>query len=295
MTRQIAVVSGKGGTGKTSLTALWGAKNAKRPVFVDADVDASNLPLAFRHTLRERQRFIGREVAVVDQAVCTECGVCTDLCRFGAFITRENGSRVSYEVDPLACEGCTLCSLACPSHAISMVPHESGDWFVSDTPYGPLVHAQLGIAEGNSGKLGTQVRRAGEDLAEEENRDLILIDGPPGIGCQTIAALTGVDLAVVVTEPSASGRHDMARVLAVIARLGVPAVVILNKVDLAPAQEDPIRLAAAQHGADLVGTVPFVPELPRALAMGTLIESPPPGLVSAMSVLWARIWSHLPD
>jgi len=292
MLRQISVVSGKGGTGKTSLTALW-ARRAEAVVLVDADVDASNLPLAFSHRERQRHRFVGRDVAVVNETLCTACGLCADMCRFEAFRTVQRDGGTGYEVDPLACEGCTLCSLACPPGAITMHPHESGEWFVSDTPYGPLVHAQLGVAEGNSGKLVTQVRRAAEEVAEAEGRDLILIDGPPGIGCQTTAALTGADLAVVVTEPSASGRHDMARLLQVIARFDVPALVVLNKADLAPDQEDPLRRAAARHGADFIGTVPFVPELPRVLAMGTLLSSPPPALLPVIESLWDTVMDHL--
>lgn len=285
MLRQVSVVSGKGGTGKTSLTALWSTL-AERAVLVDADVDASNLPLALAHTERQRQTYIGRHVAVVDDASCTACGACASACRFEAFRTVQRDGDVRYEVDALACEGCTLCELACPTGAITMHPHESGEWFVSDTEYGPLVHARLGVAEGNSGKLVTQVRRIAEDIAEAEGRSLILIDGPPGIGCQTTAALTGADLAVLVTEPSASGRHDMGRLLSVIDRLGLPAVVVLNKADLAPDQRGPIERLAAQHGARFVGSIPFVPEIPRLLAMGTLVASPPPALMPAVQSAW---------
>ena len=285
MLRQVSVVSGKGGTGKTSLTALWSTL-AHGAVLVDADVDASNLPLAIAHTERERHVYVGREVALVNERLCTACGLCAEVCRFGAFRTVRRDGGTAYEVDPLECEGCTLCKFVCPADAITMLPHESGEWFVSDTAYGPLVHARLGVAEGNSGKLVTQVRRTAEDLTDSEGRSLILIDGPPGIGCQTTAALTGVDLAVVVTEPSASGRHDMGRLLSVIERLRLRAIVVLNKADLAPDQQGPIERLAAQHGARFVGTVPFVPELPRLLSMGALVASPPPALMLAVRSAW---------
>jgi len=284
VTPQITVVSGKGGTGKTTLTALWGSM-ANRPVLVDADVDASNLPLAYSHEVREQHSFVGRDVAVVNESLCKNCGVCARECRFGAFFQVEG----QFRVDPLACEGCTLCSLMCPLEAITMQPHLSGTWFVSETGVGPLVHAQLGIAEGNSGKLVTQVRRAGEKLAEERSASVVLVDGPPGIGCQTTAAMAGASLVVLVTEPSASGRHDMERLLSVTNRLGVLALVVLNKIDLAPAEEALIRATASRMGAEYIGSVPFIPEIPGLLASGTLIKNCPQVLKEVADRLWGVI------
>jgi MinD superfamily P-loop ATPase len=173
-----------------------------------------------------------------------------------------------------------------------MEPHVSGDWFVSHTQYGPLVHAQLGVAEGNSGKLVTQVRRVGEKLAEEQNAAVILVDGPPGIGCQTTAALSGATLVVLVTEPSASGRHDMERLLAVTNRLGVPAVVVLNKADLAPGEETIIRNTASAMGAQFIGVVPFVQEIPSLLASCELLNSCPRVLADVAGGLWDHIWER---
>lgn len=284
MTPQITVVSGKGGTGKTTLTALWGSM-ADRPVLVDADVDASNLPLAYPHETREQHPFVGRDVAVVNEPLCKNCGVCARACRFDAFFQVEG----QFRVDPLACEGCTLCTLMCPLDAITMKPHVSGTWSVSETGFGPLVHAQLGIAEGNSGKLVTQVRRAGEKLAEERAAAVILVDGPPGIGCQTTAAMAGASLVVLVTEPSASGRHDMERLLSVTNRLGVVALVVLNKVDLAPAEEALIRTTVSRMGAEYIGSLPFIQEVPGLLASGTLISECPRALREAAEGLWKVI------
>lgn len=286
--KQIVVVSGKGGTGKTSTTLFW-TTMAKNTVFVDADVDAPNLGIALPYTIRETNEYADRAVAYIHQDKCTAHGHCFELCRFDA-IRVENGT---YEVDPIACEGCTLCQLGCPESAIEMVTRVTGEWFTSDTPYGPFVSARLDVGEGNSGALVTQVRYAAEEIGEADNRDLMLIDGPPGIGCQTIAAITGVDLAVIVTEPSKSGIHDLERIAAVCTRLGVPAVTIINKESLAPAVADTVRAAAEQAGVPVIGSIPFFPELPRALASGRLLESPPSGVNSVMAVLWSRVRSHL--
>jgi len=258
-------------------------------VFVDTDVDAPNLGIALPYKIRETKPYIGRTVAMIDQSKCTSCGRCVELCRFDA-IRVENGM---YEVDPIACEGCTLCKLACPESAIDMVSRMTGEWFSSDTTYGPFVSARLDVGEGNSGALVTQVRRVAEEIGESEGCDMMLIDGPPGIGCQTIAAITGVDLAVIVTEPSKSGIHDLERIASVCARLGVPAVTIINKESLAPAVADAVRLAADRAGVPVIGSIPFFPELPRALASGHLLESPPSGVRSVMAVLWSRVRSHL--
>ena len=292
--RHVCVVSGKGGTGKTSLSAFWGAQ-LKNHAMVDADVDASNLPLVFSGEVTERNVYVGGNVALVDQDACTQCGLCADSCRFDAIRVTVDNRGKRYEVDPLACESCTLCSLVCPEDAISMIAHEAGEWFVTQTRFGPLVHAQLTVAEGNSGKLVTQVRKAAERIVAETGLDMILIDGPPGIGCQTTAALNGVDLAVVVTEPTTSGRHDMERILAVINRLNIPALVVINKIDLAPFYEELIRTSASRYGAEMVGTVPFIEGFSRAMAMGTLIDHPPAGLPERMQDLWDQIERRIPE
>ncbi len=284
--QQIAVVSGKGGTGKTLLTALW-STFADQPIMADADVTASNLPLLFSHETEASHDYYGMPVAVVDQEECQHCGVCADACRFDAFrVTVGQDGITYYEVDPLSCEGCTLCTLVCPQSGIRMEPHRAGEWFVSSTSLGPLVHGQLAVGEGNTGKLVTELRRAAEDIAEDQYREYLLIDGPPGIGCQTIAAISGVDLAIVVTEPTVSGVHDMGRMLEVTKRLGLPSAVVINKVDLAPQMAETIAAAAAAHDADVIGKLPFLEEIPFALAAGTLTSSPPEALRSAAEAAW---------
>ena len=293
--KQVVVVSGKGGTGKTSLSAFW-ASRAKNAIMIDADVDASNMPLVFNGTIVEQQQYFGRDVAHVPQDLCQHCGKCAEACRFDAFrVTVGEDGLSYYEVDELACEGCTMCVYACPQNGITMIPHNAGKWFVSETDYGTLVHAELGVGQGNSGKLVTEVRKAGERLAAEQNRDLVVIDGPPGIGCQTTAAITGTDLAVVVTEPTGSGRHDMERILEVIGRMNIPAVVVVNKADLAPQYGQTIAAAAAKHGAEVVGSVPFFPELPHAMAMGTALKQPPKGFEELMSGIWRKIEAAIPE
>jgi MinD superfamily P-loop ATPase len=293
--KHVTVVSGKGGTGKTTLTAFWGSLLADH-VMVDADVDAANLPLVFRHTDEPDNAYFGADRAVVDQELCAHCGTCADACRFDAFrVTIGDDGTSYYTVDPLACEGCTLCTLVCPLEGITMQAHESGTWCIAETDYAPMVHASLSVGEGNSGKLVTEVRRAAEGIAIEQGRDLILIDGPPGIGCQTTAAINGVDLVVVVTEPTLSGIHDMERLLEVINRMGIPAVVVLNKADLAPQHEQTARNAAAKHGAELIGSVPFIEDFPRAMAMGTLLTRPPEGVPERMRAIWAEVVSRIPE
>jgi MinD superfamily P-loop ATPase len=192
--KQIVVISGKGGTGKTILTASFAAL-AQNKVMVDCDVDAADLHLLLQPEIKERHEFRSGMTARINAEICEQCGQCISVCRFDA-ISKD------FIVDPVSCEGCTICSYVCPAGAITLEENISGEWFISNTKYGPLVHAKLGIAEENSGKLVMQVRQAAKEIAEKDNLDYVIIDGPPGIGCPVIASLSGVDLAVIVTEPT---------------------------------------------------------------------------------------------
>jgi len=203
--KQIVVISGKGGTGKTVMSGCLAAL-ARNAVMVDADVDASNLHLLLHPEIEERHVFKSGKKAVINEEECTGCGICVPHCRFDALIENEDGK---VRVDPLACEGCGVCRIVCPVEAVIMEENTSGEWYVSRTKYGPLVHARLGIAEENSGKLVSEVRKKAVEIAGLEGRDLIIMDGAPGIGCPVIASVTGTDLALVVTEPSLSGLQDM--------------------------------------------------------------------------------------
>jgi len=247
--KQIVVISGKGGTGKTIVAASFAAK-AEQGVFVDTDVDASNLHLLLRPQVLETHVFQTGQAAVCDKAACTGCGRCVEVCRFAAIDS-------SFNVDPLACEGCGLCVRVCPSAAIRMEKEEKGAWYVSRTAYGPFVHAHLAAGAENSGKLVTRVRQAAQQLAEQEGHPTIIIDGPPGIGCPVMASISGTDMAVVVTEPTLSGWHDAQRVMRVAEHFRVPVSVVINKYDLNEGVSKEIEGACRQRDIRLLGKIPF--------------------------------------
>ncbi len=247
--KQIVVISGKGGTGKTTLTAAL-VSLAERVVVADCDVDAADLHFLLGPEVRERHRFVGGRVPVVDHDLCTECGACADACHWEAI--DEHG-----HVDRLACEGCAVCSHVCPVDAIVMEERVCGEWYVSRTRYGPFIHARLGIAEENSGKLVTQVRKAARETALEQDSSWVFIDGPPGIGCPVIASISGVDLALVVTEPTISGIHDMERVLDVSRHFEVPSAVVINKYDLNEENTRTIEEICRRRAVPILGRIPF--------------------------------------
>ncbi|MCU0236161.1 MAG: ATP-binding protein [Acidobacteria bacterium] len=255
--RELVVISGKGGTGKTSLTASF-AVLAERPVIVDCDVDAADLHLVLAPAIRERHEFHSGRKAVIRPQDCNGCGTCLDVCRFEAVrkATREDGT-VTFAIDPFACEGCGACVRFCPERAIDFPESLSGEWMVSDTRCGPMVHACLGIAAENSGKLVSLVRREARRIAEEENRSMVIVDGPPGIGCPVIASLTGASLVLVVTEPTVSGEHDLERVLALARHFDMPAAVCVNKWDLNPEMTERIEERAKASGAKIAGRVRY--------------------------------------
>ena len=232
--KEIVVVSGKGGTGKTSVTASL-AVLAERPVLADCDVDASDLYLVLAPRILERHEFFGGRKAVVREADCLGCGDCRRRCRFGAVARRDRSPAGQvFAVDPFSCEGCGVCVRFCPASAIDFPERSCGEWMVSATRCGPMVHARLGIAAENSGKLVSTVRREARRVAEAEGRSLIVVDGPPGIGCPVIASLTGASLVLAVTEPTLSGEHDLARVLDLARHFGIPSAVCVNKWDINP-------------------------------------------------------------
>ena len=265
MIREIVIVSGKGGTGKTSLAAAFAAL-AKNGILCDADVDAADLHLLMQPEVKEQTDFMGGSKAVIDPDLCTGCGTCRTLCRFDAISDR-------YEVDPIRCEGCGVCVDFCPEQAIAFPVQRCGEWYVSDTRFGPMVHARLGIAEENSGRLVSLVRKETRQLAEERGLDLILTDGPPGIGCPVIAAIGGATALVIVVEPTVSGIHDMERVVDLAAHFRVPGMVIVNKYDLNVGMTETIEQLAVQRNLVVLGRVPFDPVFTRSMVQGqTLFE-----------------------
>jgi len=239
--KQLIILSGKGGTGKTTVAAALAhlAAQTHRLIIADADVDAANLGLLLAPVTEETHDFTGGQVAAIDPAVCTACGRCAEVCRFDAV-----RPGTPYMIDALACEGCAACQYECPANAIALHSQRAGQWFIAATHYGPLYHAQLFAGQENSGKLVTLVKQLARLRALDEGADLLLVDGPPGIGCPVIAALAGADLALIVTEPTVSGVHDLERILGVVAHFQVRATVLLNKADLSPAHAEARRRLA---------------------------------------------------
>jgi MinD superfamily P-loop ATPase len=260
--KEVVVLSGKGGTGKTSIVGSLAAL-ADDKVLADCDVDAADLHLLLSPSERIRSEFWSGQVAYIDEDKCTECGLCQELCRFNAI--------KDFRVDAVSCEGCGFCSHVCPVEAITMSERMAGYWFVSDTRYGPLVHARLGIAQENSGKLVAIVRQQAKQIAEERGLDYIISDGPPGIGCPVISSLSGAGLALLVTEPSLSGIHDLERVLGVCCHFGVPAMVCINKYDLNEENARQIEDQCLSQGVEIAGRIPFDNVVTKAIVQGVPI------------------------
>jgi MinD superfamily P-loop ATPase len=283
--KQLVVISGKGGTGKTSIVASLAFLSAcETPVATaDCDVDAANLALLLPGEDVRTELFWSGRRARIDAGSCSLCGLCAEQCRAAAIRIEDFAV-----VDPLACEGCGVCELVCPEEAVSFVDNQAGVWMERRTAFGPLIHAALGIAQDNSGKLVAQVRQEARNVAERDDIDLILVDGPPGIGCPVHASLTGCDLALVVTEPTPSGEHDLERVLELLDHFRVSATVLINKHDLSAEFTTRIDALARRAGVQVVGKLPFSPEVPRALARGEL-----PLAVEAVAAPLAGAWERI--
>jgi len=238
---------------------------AQNKVLADCDVDAANLCLLLHPEIQEEHSFSGGKKARVDLEVCTGCGKCLEVCRFSAIDGREDGK---IRIDPISCEGCGVCAYICPVEAISMETSISGKWFVSSTKYGPFVHARLGTGEENSGKMVAEVRKKAKEIAERNALDFVIVDGPPGIGCPVIASLSGTDLALVVTEPTLSGIHDMERVIGVSTHFRTQAACCINKFDLNLRMTRQIEEWCDENSVPLVGKIPFDEAVTRSLVQG---------------------------
>lgn len=283
--KQLAVISGKGGTGKTILSASF-AVLASDKVMADCDVDAANLHLLLHPEIQERNTFIGGKEALLSQERCTGCGRCLEVCRFDAVSENPDGE---FRIDPLACEGCAVCRQVCPSDAIDMEDADTGEWYLSETAYGPFIHARLNIGAENSGKLVTEVRQQAQALAKQRGLGRVIVDGPPGIGCPVVAALSGVDLALVVTEPTPSGIQDMDRVIRAAQHFGIQSACCINKHDLNPSLTGEIEGWCAQQGVEVVGRIPFDTGVADAITQGTppvlFLEN---GTAEAIRETWGR-------
>ncbi len=284
---EIVILSGKGGTGKTSIVGSLAAL-AKNKVLADCDVDAADLHLLLSPSVKQETEFWSGQVARIDEHKCNECFLCQDMCRFDAI--------KDFRVDPVSCEGCGFCSHICPVEAITMEDNMSGHWFISDTRYGPLVHARLGIAQENSGKLVAQVRQQAKKIAGEQGLDYIISDGPPGIGCPVISSLSGASLALLVTEPTLSGIHDLERVLGVCRHFGIPAVVCINKYDLNEENTRKIEDYCRSQDIEVASRIPFDNAVTEALVRGVPIVEYGDGRVSQeIEKLWQNISKMLED
>lgn len=285
---EVTVLSGKGGTGKTTLTGCFAALS-RDSVFTDCDVDAANLSLIMHPTLQATEDFKASRKASIQADKCSSCGLCIELCRFQAISE-------AFTVNPLFCEGCGVCYHACPEDAVMLSEVVSGKWFISETPYGPLVHARLGIAEENSGKLVTLVRNKAKEIARKKNKSLVITDGPPGIGCPVIASLSGASVALIVTEPTLSAIHDMERVLAVCRHFQVPALLCINRHDLS--EENCLRIDdfCRKQEVPLAGKVPLDRTVTGAMLKGVpLVDHSTGPAANSIKKIWEELNKYIPS
>lgn len=280
--KQLTIISGKGGTGKTSITAAF-ASLAETTVFADCDVDAADLHLILKPEIKKTMRFQGLKIASIDNDKCTNCKKCLESCKFDAI--NEN-----IEIKKESCEGCGVCAYVCPSDAIDMIDRDSGFAYVSETRFGPLSHAVLNIAEEASGKLVALVRENAKKILEEKKMDLIIIDGPPGIGCPVIASITGVDLVLIVTEPTLSALHDLERIYGVSSHFKIPAVVCINKFDINLDNYRKIEEFCRNNNIPVVGKLPYDIAITRAMVEGKNIVEYSKGVLSNEIIkMWEEI------
>ena len=279
--KELVVLSGKGGTGKTSIVASFAAL-ARSKVLADCDVDAADLHLVLQPTMRASHEFWSGQVAVIDEEKCTQCDLCQDLCHFEAIN--------DFRVDPVSCEGCGFCFHICPAEAITMKESMSGHWFIADTKYGTLVHARLGIAQENSGKLVALVRQQARGIAESDRLNYIISDGPPGIGCPVISSLSGANLALLVTEPTQSGIHDMERVIDVCRHFEVPALVCINKHDINEDNTSSIEKYCISQGLKVAAKIPFDNVVTEAIVKGVpVVEYSQGRITEEIESLWHHV------
>jgi MinD superfamily P-loop ATPase len=289
--KEITILSGKGGAGKTSVAAAL-ASVAQNAVFCDNDVDAADLHLIFNPEIKESYTFSSGNKAVINTDECTNCGLCTDYCRFDAIHINASGQ---LEVNHFQCEGCRLCERVCPAEAITMIENNNNYWYVSETRFGTLVHAKMGPGEENSGKLVTEVRRKAKEIATEIKADFIVNDGPPGIGCSAIASVTGTDLVLLVIEPTLSGLHDAARLVELAESFKIPIHAVINKFDINPEITGKVEKYLSDKNIPLAGKLAFEPKMVESMvAEKTIVEFAPDENISReFFSIWNKIAVNL--
>lgn len=284
---EITILSGKGGTGKTSITAAL-ASLAQNTVFCDCDVDASDLHLILNPNIINKEIFEGAWLAEINTEICSNCGLCKEYCRFDAIhINEEN----HYQVNPFQCEGCRLCERVCPSNAIKSSRSTNNFWYISETRFGNMVHAHMGAGEENSGKLVTQVRKQAKEIAKQFNNEYILNDGPPGIGCPVISSLSGTNLVLLIIEPSLSGLHDIKRLISLVRDFNIPMKAIINKYDINKQITEEIKDYLIQEQIELLEQIKFDEQFTQAMVQEqSIIEFAPE---SETSTKLKQVWKKL--
>ena len=284
--RQLVILSGKGGTGKTTVASAM-IRLSKAQAYADCDVDAPNLALVTPPSERkETAAYYDLGKALINPAACIGCGICADHCRFYAIVPGP-----VYQVEPLRCEGCGVCVRICPQQAITMVPQQEGYWFQSETASGNFFHAELFPGRENSGKLVTLIKQFAKMDAHENNADLIVIDGPPGIGCPVISACAGTDMGLLITEPGQAGLHDLQRVLGTLQHFKIPTIICINKADLYPQGTEEIKAYAQEHGIEIIGEIPFDESIPKSMINGVSITELYPDSPAAIAI--EKIWDEV--
>jgi len=290
--KELVVISGKGGTGKTSIVASFAAL-ANNTVLADCDVDAADLHLILKPDIKQTHDFSGGKLAAVSTEKCIGCGRCEEVCNFDAALFTGPANDVvdrTYAIDPIACEGCSVCAHFCPVKAIELKHAINGQWFISDTRFGPMVHAKLGIAQENSGKLVSLIRKQAKKIATEQNKDLIIADGSPGIGCPVIASIAGADLVLAVTEPTLSGQHDLDRVVELTEHFGIPTAICINKYDINPKVTKQIEKKCADKHVKVVGKIAYDNLVTEAQTVGkSIVEYTNSKLRKQIVELWESI------
>jgi MinD superfamily P-loop ATPase len=290
--KEIVVISGKGGTGKTSIVASLAAL-AANTVLADCDVDAADLHLLLQPDVKEKYDFSGGKLASVIREKCIGCGKCAEVCNFSAVALNGPANDIvekTYAIDPVSCEGCGVCFHFCPVNAINFEDAVNGQWFVSNTRFGPMVHAKLGPAQENSGKLVSLIRKQAKQIADEQKKDFIIVDGSPGIGCPVIASITAADLVLVVTEPTVSGQHDLERVIELTGHFKIPTMVCINKYDINRKMTQEIETKMKSKNITVIGQIPYDTSVTKAQIAGqSIIEYSNDGLSNQIKSLWQAI------